>query len=78
MALNINSLKQALIDMTDELKTIEDSEEGRNRWAELLSQAIDTYIKSGDVTEQVFTVSTTGTATAQTGTATQVSKGKIS
>lgn len=57
----IKSILESLADM------VEDPASARENFASALSDAIDTFVKSGTVN---VTVSTTGTASAQTGTGT--------
>jgi hypothetical protein len=69
MAVVQNTIKQALLDMTDELKALENSEEGRNKWADLLSGIIKDAILSADVAAGI-PVTTSGSATTQAGATT--------
>ncbi len=68
MALDKPALKTEILDILYDLSMQEDNPEGaREEFATRLSNAINTFVKSGTVN---VTVSTTGTATAQTGTGT--------
>lgn len=72
MALDKPGLKQDILDILTLLSLREDNPgQAREDFSEMLSEAIDIFVKSGDVN---VTVSTTGTASAQTGTGT----GKVS
>lgn len=74
---NQSIIKQALLDLMNELKNETDTDLAQEKWAEKISKIIKDAILSGEVIEQVFTVVTSGTATNQTGTATQTTKGII-
>lgn len=68
MALNKAALKQAIKGLLEDLSTkVDNPEQSREDFAERLSTAIDTFVKTGTVN---VTVATTGTAAAQTGTGT--------
>jgi hypothetical protein len=77
MAVIKEDIKQALIEMTNELKTIKDTDEGIERWAEMLSTIIKDAILSADVvnvtTTSTLTVVGTSPSGAVTGTATGTS-----
>lgn len=63
------TIQQAIIDMIDTLKTLDDSEEAKTKNAELLSKIIVDAILSADVAIGI-PVATTGSAVAQTGATT--------
>ncbi len=63
------TIQQALLDMMDVLKTMDDSEEAKTKNAELLSKIIVDAILSADVVAGI-PVATTGSAVAQTGVTT--------
>ncbi len=65
MVLNKANLKASIISLMTEMLTQEG--DSIDNFATQLSNAIDTYVKSGTVN---VTVATTGTAAAQTGTGT--------
>ncbi len=68
MGLNKAGLKDAILEIMDELATREDDPAtAREDFATMLSNAIDTFVKTGTVT---VSVTTTGTASSQTGTGT--------
>ncbi|CAM2904417.1 hypothetical protein [Flavobacterium frigoris] len=67
MALNDNAFKAEIIALQDEMITAVDYDQAKVIYAEKLMTAIKNYIKSGTLKT---TVSTTGTAAAQTGTGT--------
>lgn len=68
MALDKTTLKESILDLLDELSEREDKpEDAREDFATGLSDAIETFVKSGTVN---VTVHTTGTASAQSGTGT--------
>lgn len=68
MSLDKAGLKTAIKDLLSDMAGRDnDPEQAREDFATQLSNAIDTYVKTGTVN---VTVSTTGTATAQTGTGT--------
>ena len=76
MPLNKQTLKQGIIDLQQDMltKTEADTEES----AERLSSLIDAFVRSGEVTvDPGISVSTAGTAAAQSGTTTSVGKGTI-
>lgn len=76
MGLNKEQLKQGIIALQQDMltKTEADTEE----YAERLASLIDAFVRSGEVTVAAgITVSTAGTAAAQTGTTTSVGKGTI-
>jgi hypothetical protein len=64
-----NTIKQALKDLQEELKSETDSEKALDRWAELLSIIIKDAILSADV-QAGITVATAGSAFSQTGATT--------
>lgn len=68
MALDKTGLKTAIKNLLNDLSTREsDPATAREDFATAISNAIDTFVKSGTVD---VTVSTTGTSSAQTGTGT--------
>ena len=76
MGLNKKALKQGIIALQQDMltKTEVDTEE----YAERLASLIDAFVRSGEVTVAPgVSVSTAGTAAAQTGTTTSVGKGTI-
>ena len=76
MALNKQALQQGIIALQQDMqrKTYASMEE----YAERLASLIDDFVKSGEVTVAAgISVSTAGTATAQTGATTGEGKGKI-
>lgn len=61
MALDKTGLKAAILSIFEDMATrVDDPEQARKDFATQLSDAIDVYVKTG-------TVTTTGTATNQTG-----------
>lgn len=77
MALNKATLKENILDLLTNMRTKESVCD--EEFAEKLSTAIDTYVKTGEVTVAPgIAVSTTGSPTAQTGTTTAPGKGTIS
>lgn len=71
MALDKTALKQNILNTLESLSEREnDPAQGRVDFATQLSDAIDAFVKSGEVN---VTVTTTGSATAQEGTG----KGKV-
>jgi len=60
------TIKQSILNMIDVLKTIEDSDQAKEKNAELLAKIIVDAIKSAEVVSGI-PVSTTGSAVAQTG-----------
>lgn len=76
MALNKTALKTGIKQLMDDMLTREQN--ANDEFATRLSNLIDTYVKSGTVTVQPgITVSTTGTAAAQTGATTSTGTGTI-
>lgn len=76
MALNKAALKTGIKQLMDDMLTREQN--ANDEFATRLSDLIDTYVKSGTVTVQPgITVSTTGTAAAQTGATTSTGTGTI-
>lgn len=65
MALDKATLKEAIEDLLTDMEGRD--EDAKSEFATRLSNAIDTFVKSGTVN---VTVATTGTASAQTGTGT--------
>ena len=63
------TIQQAIIDMIDTLKTLDDSEEAKTKNAELLSKIIVDAILSADVAIGI-PVATAGSATNQRGATT--------
>lgn len=76
MGLNKQTLKQGIIDLQQDMLT--KTEANTEEYAERLASLIDTFVRSGEVTvDPGISVSTTGTAAAQSGTTTSVGKGTI-
>nr|DAQ74483.1 MAG TPA: hypothetical protein [Caudoviricetes sp.] len=77
MALNKEQLKQGIIDLLQDMLTKTDN--SIEEYAERLASLIDAFVKSGEVTVKAgISVSTAGTAAAQTGSTTSVGTGTIS
>ena len=77
MALNKQALKQGIIDLQQDMLTKTDN--SIEEYAERLASLIDAFVKSGEVTVKAgISVSTAGTATAQTGSTTSVGTVTIS
>lgn len=77
MALNKQALKQGIIDLHQDMLTKTDN--SIEEYAERLASLIDAFVKSGEVMVKAgISVSTAGTATAQTGSTTSVGTGTIS
>ena len=76
MALNKEQLKQGIIALQQDMLTQTNS--NTEEYAERLASLIDAFVRSGEVTVAAgITVSTAGTAAAQSGTTTSVGKGTI-
>lgn len=76
MALNKQALKQGIITLQQDMLT--KTEANPEEYAERLASLIDAFVRSGEVTVAPgISVTTTGTATAQTGKTTSEGKGKI-
>ena len=76
MALNKQALKQGIIALQQYMLSKTDA--SMEEYAERLASLIEDFVKSGEVTVQPgISVSTAGTATAQTGATTSAGKGKI-
>ena len=76
MGLNKEQLKQGIIALQQDMLTKTNS--NTEEYAERLASLIDAFVRSGEVTVAAgITVSTAGTAAAQTGTTTSVGKGTI-
>ena len=77
MALNKEQLKQGIIQLQQDMLT--KTEPSIEEYAERLASLIVTLVKSGEVTVKAgISVSTAGTAAAQTGSTTSVGTGTIS
>ena len=77
MALNKQALKQGIIDLHQDMLT--KTNDSIEEYAERLASLIDAFVRSGEVTVQPgISVSTAGTAAAQTGTTTSTGAGTIS
>ena len=77
MALNKQALQQALIALQQDMQRKTDS--SIEEYAERLASLINDFVRSGEVTVAAgISVSTAGTATAQSGATTSVGKGSIS
>ena len=77
MALNKEQLKQGIIRLQQYMLTKTDA--SMEEYAERLASLIDTFVRSGEVTVKAgISVSTAGTAAAQTGATTSVGTGTIS
>jgi hypothetical protein len=76
MGLNKEQLKQGIIALQQDMLTKTDA--SMEEYAERLASLIDAFVRSGEVTVAAgITVSTAGTAAAQSGTTTSVGKGTI-
>lgn len=76
MALNKEQLKQGLVALQRDMLTKTDA--SMEEYAERLASLIHDFVRSGEVTVQPgISVSTAGTATAQTGKTTSEGQGKI-
>ena len=76
MALNKQALKQGIITLQQDMLT--KTEANPEEYAERLASLIHDFVKSGEVTVAPgISVTTAGTATAQTGKTTSEGKGKI-
>ena len=76
MGLNKEQLKQGIIALQQDMLSKTDA--SMEEYAERLASLIDTFVRSGEVTVAAgITVSTAGTAAAQSGTTTSVGKGTI-
>lgn len=76
MALNKQALQQGIITLQQDMLTKTDS--STEEYAERLASLIDAFVRSGEVKVAAgITVSTTGTAAAQSGTTTSVGNGTI-
>ena len=77
MALNKQALKQGIIQLQQDMLT--KTEPSIEEYAERLASLIVTLVKSGEVTVKAgISVSTAGTAAAQTGSTTSTGTGTIS
>ena len=77
MALNKEQLKQGIIALQQDMQRKTDA--SMEEYAERLTSLIEAFVKSGEVTVQPgISVSTAGTATAQSGATTSEGKGTIS
>lgn len=77
MALNKQALKQGIIALQQDMQRKTDA--SMEEYAERLASLIDTFVRSGEVTVQPgISVSTAGTAAAQTGATTSTGAGTIS
>ena len=77
MALNKEQLKQGIIRLQQDMLTKTDA--SIDEYAERLASLINDFVKSGEVTVKAgISVSTAGTAAAQTGSTTSVGMGTIS
>lgn len=77
MALNKEQLKQGIIALQQDMQRKTDA--SMEEYAERLASLIEAFVKSGEVTVQPgISVSTAGTATAQSGATTSEGKGTIS
>lgn len=77
MALNKQALKQGIIALQQDMLTKTDS--SMEEYAERLASLIDAFVRSGEVTVQPgISVSTAGTAAAQSGATTSTGAGTIS
>ena len=77
MALNKEQLKQGIIQLQQYMLT--KTEPSMEEYAERLASLINDFVKSGEVTVKAgISVSTAGTAAAQTGSTTSVGMGTIS
>ena len=76
MALNKQALQQGIIDLQQDMLTKTDA--SMEEYAERLASLIDAFVRSGEVkVASGITVSTAGTAAAQSGTTTSVGEGTI-
>ena len=76
MALNKQALQQGIITLQQDMLTKTDA--SMEEYAERLASLIDAFVRSGEVkVASGITVSTAGTAAAQSGTTTSVGKGTI-
>ena len=76
MALNKEQLKQGIIRLQQDMQRKTDA--SMEEYAERLASLIHDFVKSGEVTVQPgISVSTAGTASAQTGKTTSEGKGTI-
>ena len=76
MGLNKQALKQGIIDLQQDMLTKTDA--SMEEYAERLASLIDAFVRSGEVkVASGITVSTAGTAAAQSGTTTSVGEGTI-
>ena len=74
--LNKQALKQGIITLQEDMLTKTDA--GMEEYAERLASLIHDFVRSGEVTVAPgISVTTAGTATAQTGKTTSEGKGKI-
>ena len=79
MALNTPGLKTDIKNLLQAMTEEDDSVAGFDKFADGLSAAIETFVKSGTVTvASGIAVSTTGSAAAQTGSTTGTGTGTIS
>jgi hypothetical protein len=77
MALNKQALKQGIIDLHQDMLT--KTNDSIEEYAERLASLIDVFVRSGEVTVAAgISVSTVGTATAQTGATNSTGTGTIS
>ena len=77
MALNKQALQQGIIRLQQDMQRKTDA--SMEEYAERLASLIDDYVKSGEVTVAAgISVSTAGTATAQTGATNSTGTGTIS
>ena len=77
MALNKEQLKQGIITLQQDMLTKTNS--STEEYDERLASLIDAFVRSGEVTvDPGISVSTAGTAAAQSGATTSVGKGSIS
>ena len=76
MALNKQALQQGIIALQQDMQRKTDA--SMEEYAERLASLIDAFVRSGEVKVAAgITVSTAGTAAAQSGTTTSVGKGTI-
>ena len=77
MGLNKEQLKQGIISLQRDM--LAKTEPSMEEYAERLASLINDFVKSGEVTVKAgISVSTAGTAAAQTGSTTSVGMGTIS
>lgn len=77
MALNKQTLQQGIIRLQQDMQRKTDA--SMEEYAERLASLIDAFVRSGEVSVAAgISVSTAGTATAQSGATTSVGKGSIS